>query len=151
MRRSLLLFLAAAVLLLGGCGRYPWPLTENALDVAYDVPGFTFAVQPGSVTAEGCEAAIKNITDKEFTYGSRFLVQILLDGVWYDITGEETMWTEECRICSPGGDYTESFNWMHIYGKLPAGTYRVVRQFSGYDSMSESFITRWIGSDFVID
>ena len=62
-----------------------------------------------------------------FGYGHAFGLDVLLDGVWYDVPPMDgaLAFTEELLWVNPGETARENC-WIEAYGELPSGTYRVV-------------------------
>ena len=75
------------------------------------------------VTQSGGEVA------GEISCGCDFWVEGQNDGVWTSL-GNDFDWTAEGYALT---DRTETFslNWEHMYGALPAGTYRIGKTISG--------------------
>ena len=79
-------------------------------------------------TETALNVTIENNSVKEWEYGQNFAVQVLLDGVWYDVpTTPDTNWvfTSELMILPKGEKVDRSYG-LHMYGELPMGTYRLV-------------------------
>ncbi|MDR0797301.1 MAG: hypothetical protein LBE70_01060 [Nitrososphaerota archaeon] len=70
---------------------------------------------------------IANNRDMVWTYGVAYELQVLLDGVWYEISVTPGHWGfTSVALTIPGGAEREETYYLHMYGKLPAGTYRLV-------------------------
>lgn len=77
-------------------------------------------------TADGLTVSLKNHSGEDWGYGYAFHVDVLLDEQWYNIPAEEEMAFVEVLMMVPDGVETEETYSLKPYGKLPAGTYRLV-------------------------
>ena len=83
--------------------------------------------------AEGCKIRYTNHTGEDWCCGDYFRVDVLLDGIWYHVpkrtdTDIEYTFTAMAYPILPeeSRDMICSFD---MYGKLPAGDYRIVTDF----------------------
>jgi hypothetical protein len=76
---------------------------------------------------DGVSVNIANNRNTAWEYGKGYGLQVLLDGVWYDIPRIPGHWVVPsiALTIKGGAEQTETYN-LGMYGKLPAGTYRLV-------------------------
>ena len=115
---AILLLLMAV---LGGCAR------ESAYQPA-GVENVTMTVS--DVTPAGATVEIRDDNREPFVYGSWFQLQREKDGVWYEVKTklsdygfDEMGWLTDNR-----GRLTMTVDWEWLYGKLPQGHYRILKQ-----------------------
>ena len=90
-------------------------------------------VAPEGITAELAESKkdavtirLTNHSETEWMYGDGFSLQVLLDGVWYNVPELPGNWAFNAIGYSlPAGETTERTYRLDFYGGLPAGTYRL--------------------------
>lgn len=90
-------------------------------------------VAPEGITAELVEndadsvtLALTNHGDTDWMYGEGFSLQVLLDGIWYNVPELPGNWAVFAIGYSlPAGETTEKTCALDFYGDLPQGTYRI--------------------------
>ena len=90
-------------------------------------------VAPEGITAElikndadSVTIALTNNSGSEWMYGEGFSLQVLLDGIWYNVPELPGNWGFNAIGYSlSDGDTTEKTYGLDFYGDLPAGTYRL--------------------------
>ena len=96
------------------------------------IPGVTFSVEEGSVTAEGMTFTITNDTDAELTYGAEYRLEkrglLGWRHLWENFL--PAGWDAIGYFVSPNVSQTEAFSWTGRYGVLSPGTYRMVRTYT---------------------
>ncbi len=70
----------------------------------------------------------------ELTCGTDYHLIVLKDGVWKDVPTviEEYVWDSLAYPISKGQDREFEISWEWLYGKLPAGTYRLTKGFMDF-------------------
>ena len=98
-----------------------WGITLSAEDVT--ATGLTLVI-----TQAGGEPA------GELEYGREFGLEVLKDGVWEPVPymDEDIGWPLDARMVSMESTANESVRWESIYGSLPAGTYRIGKEFMDF-------------------
>ncbi len=87
-------------------------------------------VKDGTATPSGVTVTLKNVTDAAFTYGESYTIQRKTDYGWIDVVPVienygfndigymlEALESEEILV-----------DWEWLYGKLPAGDYRIAKE-----------------------
>ena len=90
-------------------------------------------VAPEGITAELVEnkkdavtIRLTNHSETEWMYGDGFSLQVLLDGVWYNVPELPGNWAfNAIGYTLSAGDSTEKTYHLAPYGDLPSGTYRL--------------------------
>ena len=102
---------------------HDWGITMSAKDVTS--AGMTLVIDQkgGNVTGE-------------LEYGSEYHIEIQSDenGMWERLpyVTDEVAWTLDASIVDLGAHIEEQINWTYIYGYLPAGHYRLVKEFMDF-------------------
>ena len=95
------------------------------------IPGVTFTVEAGSVTAEGMRYTITNDTDGELTFGAAYHLEkrglLGWRQLWENFL--PAGWNAVGYFVSPRAAGTEDFSWTVRYGELSPGAYRMVREY----------------------
>jgi hypothetical protein len=129
-------FIEASILLfiLASCksnnnAQFPWELGENTLSVTDNADDILLKFTDGTLTPSGATFIIENNGDEEIAFGQMYAVQIYVKGKWYNIE-EYVDWTLELFTLFPNENYSFSADWTQLYGILPLGKYRLIKEFS---------------------
>ena len=130
MKKLLIGFLAAILIVSIGCGgpKYPWPVEKHTEEMEND-SSVLMSVETDSLSAKGARFRLQNIGDRYIAFGAEFRLQVLQNGAWYDIDIGTLDWTAEGYLIAPGDAFVMNVEWDLLYGELPAGTYRFVKDF----------------------
>ena len=109
--------------------------------------GMSMEVVQGTVYEDRATIEILNASGEHILGGNwyDYRIQVLVDGVWYELVGAPFANTDEAEMY--GGKLGQGLNWLSRYGKLPAGTYRVVKKFFPLDNRGEDFL---LAAEFVV-
>lgn len=97
----------------------------------------------------GLTLSVKDVTDSGLTLvctqsggevtgeletGSDYALKVLENGNWVDVPTiiEEYSWTSEAYLIPKEDSVEFNVNWEWLYGKLPAGTYRITKGFMDF-------------------
>ena len=97
----------------------------------------------------GIGLSVKDVTDSGLTLvctqsggkptgelqtGSDYNLIVLKDGTWQEVPTiiEEYAWTAEAYMVPKDDSVEFEINWEWLYGKLPAGTYRIKKGFTDF-------------------
>ena len=123
---------------------YPWNIgIENEFVMGEDVE-ITMDLIEESLSATAASFTLKNEGVEEASYGSRYCLQIRINKTWYQIE-QYADWTLEAYRLASGAKETISVNWENLYGSLPVGEYRFVKEFTIEDE------TIYLACPFVIE
>ena len=128
---AILLIFAA---LLAGCAREADCQPTGAENV-------TMAVS--SVTSAGATVIIQDSNPEPFVYGEWYQIQRQKDGVWYEVKTKISNYgfNEIGWLTDEHGGLTMDVEWEWLYGELPAGHYRILKQVG----------TQIIGAEFTVE
>lgn len=103
------------------------PTLENLPETLPE--GLSFSVVPGSITPKGASFRLWHNTNAQIEYGSDFALQKLVDGKWCDLPFaiENGAFTMEAYNLPKGEPRTLEIQWGWLYGELPPGEYRMVK------------------------
>lgn len=100
-----------------------WGITLSAKDVT--PTGLTLVIAQSGGAPSGT-----------LQFGSSFQLSVLVDGVWsdvpYTVDADSVAWTAEAYIVAMEDSAEYSITWEAIYGVLPAGTYRICKEFQDF-------------------
>lgn len=114
-----------------------WASAGSGIDIRYGdidefLSKFPIIMQVKDGTADASEVAItlKNVTDTEYTYGESYTVQRKTDNGWIDVEPviEDYGFDDIAYTLPPMGSKEIIVDWEWLYGKLPAGDYRMVKE-----------------------
>ena len=125
---AILLLLLAV---LGGCAR------ESAYQPA-GVENVTMTVS--DVTPAGATVEIRDNNREPFVYGEWFVIEQEKDGVWYEVRTKISNYgfNEIGWLTDDQGRLTMTVDWAWLYGDLPGGSYRILKQ-AGTEIISAAF------------
>ena len=109
--------------------------------------GISMEVVQGSVSEAGATIEIENASGKHIMGGNQYeyRIQVLVDGVWYELVGADFANTDEGLLYD--GWIGQGLNWYSRYGKLPAGSYRIVKKLWPQGNLGDAFL---LSAEFVI-
>lgn len=114
------------------CARYlcqegdKWNTKMLSPSAELSAPG-NITAQLAGQTAESLTIKFTNHDSEEWWYGEYFMVQVLLDGIWYDVPTVPGAWAfNDIAMLLPAGETQEKTYQLMMYGNLPAGNYRLV-------------------------
>ena len=114
-----------------------WESGGSGIDIRYgDINEFLskwpviMGVIDGTAMPSGITVTLKNVTDTEYTYGESYTVQSKTDQGWIDVEPViENYGFNSIGYVLPAMESEEIIiNWEWLYGKLPAGDYRIVKE-----------------------
>ena len=118
--------------LLCGCGK----------ESAYQPTGAeNVTMSLADVTPNGATVVIQDDNREPFVYGEWFVIEREKSGVWYEVKTKITDYgfNEIGWLTDEHGRLTMTVDWEWLYGKLPAGQYRILKQ-AGTQLMGAEFI-----------
>lgn len=95
------------------------------------------------VTPTGAEVTIQDGNPDPFVYGEWYVIEEQKDGIWYEVKTKLTNYgfNEIGWLTDENGALTMNVDWEWLYGKLPAGHYRILKQAG----------TQVIGAEFTVE
>ena len=132
--KKLTVFILIMLALLCGC----------AQESAYQPTGaenVTMALS--DVTPTGAVVTIQDCNPEPFVYGEWYVIEQEKDGLWYEVKTKinDYGFNEIGWLTDDNGQLTMDVNWEWLYGKLPAGHYRILKQAG----------TEIIGAEFTVE
>ena len=121
--KKLTVILLILLALLTGCGRESAYQPTGAENVTMTV---------SDVTATGAVVTIQDHNPEPFVYGEWFVIEREKDGGWYEVKTKITNYGfNEIGWLTDHGKLTMTVDWEWLYGKLPAGHYRILKEAGG--------------------
>ena len=118
-KRILPLF--CVLLLLSGCGMTPSDFHE---DISQSV---VLSLASGETDpSDGLTAVIHNLSDREFTYGRAFLLEIQKEDGWYRLPYTDGAFPEDALIVLAGLQVEHLFQLDRHFAPLKPGNYRIL-------------------------
>ena len=80
-------------------------------------------------TPTGAVVTIQDDNPEPFVYGEWFVIEMEKDGAWYEVKTKITDYGfNEIGWLTDNGKLTMNVDWAWLYGELPAGHYRILKQ-----------------------
>ncbi len=155
-REYVILFVTLfALFMLGGCTSLKKGQTNNLNDlVVNDYPGLSMEL--ADITPIGATCNLKNSSNADFIYGTRYRIQEYREEEWYyreatetDKQGHVITWTDESYDLPAYSERAIDHNWAVIYGKLPPGKYRIIKEII-QTFEDKPFVTQYVSCEFEI-
>ena len=129
MKKRTIMFLILMVLL-SGCARESAYLPTGAANVTMTL---------SDVTPTGAVVNIQDSSPEPFVYGEWFVIEREKDGGWYEVRTKITNYGfNEIGWLTDHGKLTMTVDWEWLYGELPGGHYRILKQ-AGTELISAEF------------
>ena len=129
--KKLTAFILIILALLCGCAK----------ESAYQPTGAeNVTMRLSDVTAAGVTVVIQDDNREPFVYGEWFAIEQEKGGVWYEVKTKITDYgfNEIGWLTDERGGLAMTVDWEWLYGKLPAGHYRILKQ-AGTQMISAEF------------
>ena len=122
---SLLLFL---ILTLAGCSAAAKPTEKKSAYTVSEVENVSMSIS--DLTHTGARLIIKDGNETPYTYGAFYALETQKDGEWYELQTkpEKYAFHDIGYLPDENGEVTFDMDWGRLYGKLPEGTYRIIKQ-----------------------
>ena len=114
-----------------------WESSGSGIDIRYgDIDVFLskrpviMQVKDGTATPYGVTVTLKNVAETEYTYGDGYAIQRKTDNGWIDVEPIiENYGFNSIGYMLPAMESEEIIiGWERLYGKLPTGDYRIVKE-----------------------
>ena len=122
MKRLIALILAlVCTVLFVGCAKQSTYLATDVENVKISIT---------AVSSTGATVKIKDTNNEPHVYGEWYKIEKQKDGNWYDVKTviKDYGFNEIAYIPNESGDVEFNVDWEWLYGKLPAGKYRLLKQ-----------------------
>lgn len=128
-KKAAAMLLGAALLIsLVGCGA---KLGEEFTEEVNILEGVTLTVNEETVSSEGITYTVDNQSETDLNFGQDYSLQKEEKGKWYQLSpANPVAVTMELLWVPAGSTETLEINWDAAYGKLPAGHYRILKNFA---------------------
>lgn len=108
--------------------KLPWQIKESLINNIYANADILFLIDDNSLTDIGCCYCINNSSDNSIYFDEVYYIQIWSNKEWNSIVVDASFPAIDSCIPSKGV-YKKDIVWEHLYGKLPAGKYRLLVPF----------------------
>ena len=111
--------------ILAGCAEQPIPSTQIQQTQVENV-----TIQISDISSSGATLVITDTNPEPYVYGEWFKLQKEVNGQWQDVPPviDNYGFHEIGYLPNDKGEVTFVINWEWLYGKLPAGTYRIFKE-----------------------
>lgn len=131
-KKAAAIVIGAAFVFLAGCGTKRGEEFTEEVNTLGEV---TLTVDGETASADGVTYTVVNGSEKDLNFGQDYSLQKEEKGKWYQLSpANPVAVTMELLWVPAGGTETMEINWDAAYGKLPAGHYRLVKNFSDDES-----------------
>lgn len=123
-RMAVLLALACTVMLLAACSEKAEESTFQPVEVE------NVSISVTDVSPTGATVTITDTNEESYVYGQWYKIEREADGKWHDVKTlvEHYGFTEEGILVGESDKLEFQIDWNWLYGGLPAGKYRLLKQ-----------------------
>lgn len=146
--KKIFAIMLAAVFLFSGCGN-----GNRSLGISEEIITDTEILKMDitDFTNEKIAVEIKNESKYEAGYGESYSIEFKKDGEWHILSPEkEASFIEVAYILEKESSCTWGDNLSRIYGKLPEGEYRLIKQFTLIEPKTGSVEAVTLAAEFSI-
>ena len=149
MKKSIITILICGALIIGltGCVKNKLDIGDKS-NIKITQNDVSMSIKDGTLTSTRATIILTNNSDKDFEYGNPYEIQIKKDGEWHKIN-VDLYFTLSAIILKPKESKEIEINWEEAYGRLPKGTYRIIKSIS-YKKEEGSFETFNLAVEFDI-
>lgn len=157
--KKLILFIVCSAMLLAGCSNASENISQRLLAKnQYVVDEFSDAkmtIVDNTIGATGATVEFKYDGENEGQYGSWYTLQAYNDGNWYDLDYDydgdyDVAWNDMAFPVSNGEPRQEKVDWEWLYGKLPSGQYRIIKDFLDFEGPGD-YTKHYLSGEFDIE
>lgn len=128
---------------------------ESQIEVG-SIEGFTFEVDPETVTGAGATFVYTNQSGKDISYGAPWHLEKEVDGKWYyliETYGDYDTWPALMMWVQNGETVRDDTNFANAYGVLTEGHYRYIKHFSIGERGESIYHSAefWISEDLITE
>lgn len=151
MKHIILIALVCIGVVLGmtGCGKSKKEFDiGDKSDIKISQNDVTMTIKDGTLTNKSVTLILTNNSDRKIQYGSPYEIEIKKNGEWYKINAKLNF-TLPLFILESKKKNEFKLNFEEGYGKLPSGTYRVIKKIDKEkeDGLFDSF---YVSTEFTI-
>ena len=129
MKKTILTILLCGVMVLGitGCGKQKNEFDiGNKSDIKISQNDVIMTIKEGTLTNKSVTLVLTNNSDKNFQYGNPYEIEIKKDSEWHKINVKLNFDMPAFQLSAKESKEIE-LDWENGYGKLPKGTYRIIK------------------------
>ena len=122
MKKSIALILAlVCTVLFAGCAKQSTYISAQFENVKISI---------ADVSSTGATVKIKDTNNDPYVYGEWYKIEKQKDGNWYDVKTviSDYGFNEIGYLPNNNGEVEFKIDWEWLYGKLPSGKYRLLKQ-----------------------
>lgn len=149
MKKALVAVMCSAMVLsAAGCGTSGNEVkTGEISNVEIVEKGVNLFVKDGTLTNTGATFILANNSDKDIQYDEPYRIEVKENGEWHKID-VEVAFIQPLYTLKPNETAVLEIGWENGYGKLPDGTYRLVKTVN-YDDV-ENYESFDVAAEFTI-
>ena len=128
MKKVLLALLLIVVSTMVGCSATAKPSETKSIYEVVEIENVSMSIS--DFTPTGGKLIIKDMNETPYTYGSFYILETQKDGEWHELQTKIKNYgfTDIGYLPNENGEVIFNLNWKGLYGELPRGTYRILKQ-----------------------
>ncbi len=127
-KNLLILLLLVIVSTMAGCSAATKISERKSAYEVVEIENVSMSIS--DLTPTGAKFIIKDTNETPYIYGAFYALETQKDGEWYELqTRIETYGFNDIGyLPDENGEVVFNLNWEGLYGKLPEGKYRILKQ-----------------------
>ena len=117
----------------------PWRIEKSKKNITNETANISLIISNNGTTSRGIQLILLNKSTAEILLGRSYFIQILKDNVWYDIVLKNADWPLDLLVLPSDSEVLIKIDWFPIYGELPLGKYRIIKEYTLENSKSFVF------------
>ena len=97
----------------------------------YDKEDITMTIKNGTLTNNSATIIITDFSKQNNSYGLWFRIDKKENNKWKELKAKENWINTPAYYVDENNKLELEHNWQHIYGKLPNGEYRIIKEVNG--------------------
>ncbi len=108
---------------------YPWATERIITESLNDNKDISLSIIDDSDLSNKARLSIKNNSSENIWFGSKYSLQIVVNNEWHNILITKADFTTEQISVEPENEIEFEVDWSQIYGELPTGVYRIIKEY----------------------
>jgi len=122
----------------------PWVLKERR-NITISEENILLTTVSKTISSKGATFSISNVCKEDISFGTEYWLQVRINDEWFDID-VAVDWTLELFEVHSGEEVDVAVDWSEIYGVLPNGEYRLIKEFS-----LSSAVNFYVSCEFILE
>ena len=125
-------------------------LRPSPYEAADQSTGVAMAIEDPVINKRNTTLALTVTADAAYSFGEPYEIEVLLDGTWYSAPMANAMFNMPAYGVGPNEPYEIAHDLLHTMGVMPAGQYRIIKEFDLVDPKAPWDEVSYLAKEFAI-